>query len=368
MRILSLCSSRALGGLELYTHRSMQWLNEHGHLQLAIARPSTAFDELLQADHFPYKYLDARRGWPMVSAWSLAKIVDTQEIDAIHINWGDDLKLAVLAKRLSRRKPALVYSRHMRIPASKRDPYHRWIYQQIDCLLVTTREMHAQATTHLPIDAQRVHHLYLGVAQPPAVESSVCEELLSQGGLNRDRFSIGLFSRVEHAKGQHILVDALRHLVDAGCDVQAVIVGGAMDATYYSGLEKQIAAKSLQDRIMLHGFVADANRLMPCFDVVVLSSYCEHFGLVLIEAMHAGVAVIGTDAGGVPEIIDHGTTGLLCEPGNAVDLADKIKQLYHDQELKKSLAACGQKQARVVFSEQRHFEMLYRHFERAVYK
>ena len=366
MRILSLCSSYALGGLELYTYRSMEWFRERGHLELSVVRPSTPFDEWLRSNEFDYRNLDARATWPLKTAWSLSKIIDDKLIDAVHINWGEDLRLAVFAKRLSKQKPALVYSRHMRIPGSKRDPYHRWFYQKVDLVIVTTKEMHAQAIAHLPIDTERVHHLYLGVAQPRPVAPEECEHFWMDGELNRDRFSIGLFGRVEHTKGQHVLVDAMHRLVGSGCDVQAVIVGEAMNPTYYNNLKKQIIDHSLQDRVRLQGLIPDANRLMPCFDVVVLSSYCEHFGLVLIEAMHAGVTVIGTKAGGVPEIIDDGTTGLLCEPGNAIDLAAKIEQLYRNEEMKKTFALRGQERARLVFSEAQHFEALYNHFERTV--
>ena len=365
MKILSLCLSYAQGGLELYAFRSMQVLREYGHLKRIVVRPSTPMYKWVSTEGLQFDSLRPQGDWSFSAARSLARIIDQEQIDAIHINWGNDLKLAVLAKWLSKRKPALVYSRHMRIPVSKRDPYHRWIYQQVDRFIVTTKEMYGQAITNLPIAPDRVFQLYLGVRPPEPVESKRCAEFFKETSLVRNRFSIGLFGRIEHTKGQHILIDAVRLLVDAGCDVQAIIIGQAMDPNYQQGLEQRIADNMLLDRIQLHGFMADANRLMQCFDVIVLPSYSEHFGLVLVEAMYTGVAVVGTAAGGVPEIVDDGATGLLCEPGNASDLADKIRRLYEEESTRQSLAKAGQDRARELFSETRHFKTLCDHFEEA---
>ena len=366
MKILSLCLSYARGGLELYAFRSMQVFREFGYLQRVVMQPSTPMYEWVCAEGFDFDSLEPKGTWSFSTARSLARILDREQIDAIHINWGNDLKLAVLAKRLSKRKPALVYSRHMRIPGSKRDPYHRWIYQQVDRLIVTTKEMYDQAITNLPIAPECVHQLYLGVRPPEAVGNNKCRQFFEKLGLDRARFSIGLFGRIEHTKGQHILVDAVRRLVDSGCDVQAIMIGQTMDPTYQHSLQQRIADNALRDRLRVHDFMADANRLMRCFDVVVLPSYSEHFGLVLIEAMYTGVAAVGTAAGGVPEIIDDGASGLLCEPGSANDLADKIKRLYDDQTMRESLAKAGQVRARELFSEPRHFEVLRHHFEQVV--
>ena len=98
--------------------------------------------------------------------------------------------------------------------------------------------------------------------------------------------------------------------------------------------------------------------LFRSFDVVVLLTYCETFGLVLVEAMRAGVAVIGTDAGGVPEIIEHNKTGLLIPPGDTGTLADELVKLYDDADLKSRLARAGKNRADREFNSELHFNKL----------
>lgn len=104
---------------------------------------------------------------------------------------------------------------------------------------------------------------------------------------------------------------------------------------------------------------------MPCFDAVVLATKCETFGLVLPEAMRAGVAVIGSNCGGVPEIIKHEETGLLFEPESAADLTKQLSKLTSDKVFCSKLAHAGKEDADERFSEEQHFKVLLELFEPA---
>ena len=101
---------------------------------------------------------------------------------------------------------------------------------------------------------------------------------------------------------------------------------------------------------------------MLCFDAVVLATKCETFGLVLPEAMRAGVAVIGSKCGGIPEIIKHEKTGLLFESEDVSDLTKQLSKLVSDEEFCKKLAKAD---ADKRFSEEKHFERLLKLFESA---
>ena len=95
---------------------------------------------------------------------------------------------------------------------------------------------------------------------------------------------------------------------------------------------------------------------MPTFE--------ETFGLVLAEAMHMGVAVIGSRAGGVPEIIDQEVTGLMFEPGNYNDLAATLRRLHGDSELRRRLAEQGRASAMEKYSDESHMRRLENYFAR----
>jgi starch synthase len=99
-------------------------------------------------------------------------------------------------------------------------------------------------------------------------------------------------------------------------------------------------------------------------DLFVLPSLGEHFGRVLIEAMATGLAVVATDAGGVPEIVSHGETGLLVPPADPRALADAVVRLLKEPGLAMCLGAAGRRRAEAEFSLSRHVEAVEALYER----
>ena len=131
-----------------------------------------------------------------------------------------------------------------------------------------------------------------------------------------------------------------------------------MDAVYFSRIRAQATQLGLQDQVTFYGSHPNPIEIMSAFDIVVLATEKETFGLVLIEAMRSGVAVVGSNAGGVPEIIEDGRSGLLFEPGSASDLADKLERCCTDPDLRIKLAATGKARADELFSVEKHYRQL----------
>ena len=187
---------------------------------------------------------------------------------------------------------------------------------------------------------------------------TICSNYFEQYDLQSNVFTVGLFGRIEYGKGQHLLVEAISTLILEGAKIQAAIIGHVMDQSYYENLNTAVAKAGLDMKIRFCGFHPDPTLVMGCFDVVVLTSYSETFGLVLPEAMRAGTAVIGTNSGGVPEIIQDGFTGLLFSPGNSKELAACLQKLMDNSELHKQIAQQGKVFADTNFSEETHFTLL----------
>ena len=120
------------------------------------------------------------------------------------------------------------------------------------------------------------------------------------------------------------------------------------------------------NNIKFEDFVSQPQQLMQICDCVILASGQETFGLVLPEAMRAGVAVIGSNSGGVPEIITHEETGLLFETKNANNLYQQIERLYLDPDFKNKLAQQGKQSADNRFNNTMHFQQLEQHLESAI--
>jgi glycosyltransferase involved in cell wall biosynthesis len=154
------------------------------------------------------------------------------------------------------------------------------------------------------------------------------------------------------------LIKALSIARQNNREVKALIVGHEMENGYRQVLIDLAESLGVRDSIVFNDFVVNPQELMQICDGICLTTYEETFGLVLPEAMRAGIAVIGSDKGGVPEIIDHLKTGLLFESKNEASLYQQIARLYDDPALKQQLASEGRKKADSMFDNDQHFNKL----------
>ncbi len=357
MVVAILCQSKGHGGLELYALREHQELESRGIRCISIVASSSMLSNQLEEQDLKSYQLDVQiRRLPLLAAKKLATILEQNKVDVLHMHWNKDLNLAVLAKVFAKRDIKLVYSRHMDITRDKHDFLHRWFYQRVDLLLTISRLVTQNCEKFIPMGNEKIQLLYLGVAAPQEPKPD-CSQFF-ETGLPHRKLNIACFGRIEPYKGQHVLIEAMKLLIEEGLDISAIIIGHVMDSAYDTELKNTVKANNLSEHIHFKGFVENPIELMGCFEVIVLTTYQETFGLVLAEAMRAGVAVIGTKAGGVPDIIEHDNSGLLTEPGSAQSLAAALKQLYTDPVKLDKLSTQGKIRADKLFSETAHFDQL----------
>jgi len=356
-KILELCMSPDLGGLELYFLRLSEYLQQKGEV-FAIVNEQGKLLESVKKAQLPYKsYKRAKGLGTLFLAKKIAKVVDEEGIELIHIHWTKDILLAVLIKLFSKHTPKLVQTRHMRITRFKNDFYHRFIYKHVDAIIGVTKQVKEQLERFIPSDiAPKIESIYIGAADVSLLEKKRREELRQQYALD-DAFTLGIVGRIEEAKGQKLLIDALGYLKSQGFkDIKLLIVGHTMDDSYLQSLKEYVKSLGLESSVIFTGFSSEVQNLMQICDVIVLATENETFGLVLIEAMQASIAVLGSDKGGPLEIIEDGKSGVLFESLNSVDLAQKIATLYKSPKMREEMALCGQQRAKELFDDTKQFE------------
>lgn len=360
MNILELCISPDLGGLELYVVNTCKILSDKDNVT-AVIHENGKIKERLSEQDLDIVYLKySSKVLPVIAAIKLAKIIDSKNINVIHMHWAKDLALAALAKKFSRTNPILVYTRQMQITRSKDDYYHRFIYKQVNYFVSITEKLSELARKFLSeSDREKVRTLYYGVKQPESFLSATeIRNLRAQAGFGEDEFVVGLFGRIEEQKGQYLLINAIARLQQQGEQVNGLIVGHAMEQSYLGVLKQEVKDKGIVDNICFMDFVENPQDWMQACDVVVLATREETFGLVLVEAMHAGVPVIGTNSGGVPEIIEHGKTGLMFNYEDVKGLCDCILAMKNDTHQRQVFAQAGQEKARKLFDVASHYRKL----------
>lgn len=175
-------------------------------------------------------------------------------------------------------------------------------------------------------------------------------------GVAPDAPLIGIVGRLQPWKGQHVFLRAAARIADAHPGALFVIAGdaiGGFSAGYPAELRAFAAELGLESRVIFAGARDDVPAVLAALDVFVHASIEEPFGIVIVEAMAAGLPVIATRGGGVPEIVTDGIDGYLVECGNDEEMAARITTLLTDPAIASRLAAAGQARARTAFSAAR---------------
>jgi glycosyltransferase involved in cell wall biosynthesis len=171
--------------------------------------------------------------------------------------------------------------------------------------------------------------------------------------------------RLKRPKDFLTLVRALAAL-GPGSFAEALIVGDGPDR---AAIEREISRLGLEDRVRLAGERSDVPELLAAADVFVLSSASEGLPLSVMEAMAAGLPVVASAVGGIPELVIDGETGLLVPAGDATELTAALERVLLDRQLRRRLGAAGRARAENAFDiasfRSAHLEVYRRELARA---
>ncbi|HVZ40885.1 MAG TPA: glycosyltransferase family 4 protein [Candidatus Kapabacteria bacterium] len=361
------CFSGSLGGLELALLRRGAELQAHGHRVVAIVPDAPAI--VRQAEMLglavdcitpTLSYLD------LPAARKISAVFDRERVDVAVVGRTRDLSTVMLA---AGRDIAVVLFQQMQSGLNKRDWFHNRVYSRLDgCVTITERGREEMVTTTV-LAPEKISVVPAGLDMaryaPDAVPRA---DARARYELPENAFVVGMVGRFDRGKGQPEFLRALGIAAakedGLAADLHAIVVGQREgdDAAYLAELDGLRDALPFADRVRLHPFSDDPRYAFRALDVFVLASHCETFGMVLQEAMALAVPVIGTDAGGVPEIVTHDLNGLLVPPQNVEAIADAIVTLYRDAELRGKLVEAARASAVNRYEK----ETLYARFELAV--
>lgn len=157
-------------------------------------------------------------------------------------------------------------------------------------------------------------------------------------GIPDDAPLLGIVARLIPQKGHSALLEALPRVAERFPAVRIAVVG---DGPLRGELERLAERLGIEARVHFVGHRPNAAEMMSEFDVFVHPSRWEGFGLVFLEAMAAGVPVVATRVSAIPEIVEHGRTGLLVPVDDAAALADAVSRLLADREWARAMGQAG---------------------------
>jgi glycosyltransferase involved in cell wall biosynthesis len=146
---------------------------------------------------------------------------------------------------------------------------------------------------------------------------------------------VAIIGRIDVRKGIQVLVDAMTMTSGRAADARLIVVGEAgTGPTEFADELRRDAAARLDDRVLFTGRRSDIPDILRAVDVLVMASVAEPFGLSALEAQACRTPVVGTNAGGLVEFVEHEVTGLLVPPLAPEPLARALERVLGDDELR----------------------------------
>jgi glycosyltransferase involved in cell wall biosynthesis len=261
-----------------------------------------------------------------------------------------------LAARWYGRGTAVISSRHNDNNFRRRQPYrtlNRWLWR-----MTTAGIAISESIAHFVVEVEgapppKIQTIVYGLetaAQAPAERQVARASVRQQLGINPDAPVAGIVCRLVEQKGVHYGLQAFAQVVQ---QIPAACLLIAGDGPLRSDLEAETAALGLGDHVRFLGWRDDAAQLMNAFDLLIVPSLWEGFGLVILEAMAHQIPVVASAVSAIPEIVVHGETGLLVPARDVDALAGALVSLLGDAPLRKHMGMLAEDRLETHFSAAR---------------
>ena len=353
-----------VGGTEVLAARLARRLRDTYRFVFICLEERGTLGEQLRDEGFPVHCLDKRPGVDRTTGRRLLGVVRTEGVSVIHAHQYGPFFYAS-AGRFPRSRPPVIFTEHGRFHPDrigmKRVLANRVLLRRGDRLTAVGEAVRRALVDKDGFPARRVAVIYNGIALSNYEEvrrdrAAVRRELGFEDG---DLVAI-LVARLDPLKDHLTALRTLERVTHVRPEVRLVLVGDGPSRDEVSGA---IRERGLEPFVRNLGYRADIPRLLGAADLGLLTSISEGIPLALIEAMAAGLPVVATRVGGVPEVVEEGRTGLLAPAGNDEELSGLILHLAADPALRERLGRAGRERAFEAFSEDRmaaSYDHLYR--------
>lgn len=345
LRVMWLLKGLGSGGAEKLLEYSLPFINSD-LFQYQVAYFLSRKDALVpqfERAGIPVHCLEINRPYDLRALWRLYRLLRRERIDVLHMHSPYPAIFGRFAARFAR-VPAIIYTEHNIVerfhPLTKLG--NVLTYPLNDAMIAISGAVNNSMKRWRTARNRRIHVIHNAIdfviIDALKVDPKTVRDEL---GINEHNLVVGNVAHIQPQKGHVYLIRAARFVLEQFPDVNFVIVGGEKLPGGISELENLATQLGIRDKVIFTGFRNDALRLMASFDVFVLPSVWEGFGIVLLEAMASGKPVIGTAVGGIPEVIDEGVNGYLVEPCNPEQIAEKIIYLLKNEAVRKRMGEKG---------------------------
>lgn len=337
LTVVELDTERGWRGGERQLLWHAQVLARLGHRAIVAARPNEPLAQRAAALGIPVVALDPMVEFDPRTALALRRVIRRERVDIVHSHTAHGVSLGAMACLGTTAK--LVITRHsdFRLRANVGT---RWKYSRVDGLIaISSASKNAMIASAIP--AESITIVRGGSDQSSPIEPATRATLESLGVPETSKVVVQVSQLVQHKDPLTFVaaIDAARARVPS---LRAVLVG---DGPLRAEVERAVAERQLGEHLRVAGYRTDADSLLAAADVVTLSSEEDALPSVLFDALFCGKPICATRAGGVPEIIEDGISGLLSPVHDPAGLGASIARVVTNPALATELSTAARHRA-----------------------
>ncbi|MDH3603178.1 MAG: glycosyltransferase family 4 protein [Candidatus Tectomicrobia bacterium] len=343
MKVVQLDSQLAWRGGEQQVLYLSQALRAHGYDNMTICPPHSALYQRTRDAGLPAYGLRMHHELDLIAAWKLGRYLQRQQVDILHMHAPHAHTIGLLACVLAPRVRQVVSRRVDFAPIRNR--FSRWKYgrPQVQYLTVSNAVRQVMLGSGIP-DAQ-VQTIHSGIDLKRCEHVPDASPLFSPGTR-----VIGTVGHLAGHKGHRYLLDAMQLILQEEPSVGLAIAG---TGDLREELEAQAEALGITQQVCFTGFRHDILSFIRDLEIFVFPSNLEGLGTSVLDAMALGKPVVATQAGGIPEMVQDGVTGLLVPPRDPKALAQAILQLLRQPTLSTRFGEAGAQRVKEHFTAER---------------
>lgn len=358
MNVLCVINTLHKGGAEAHLLLLAKGLLSRGvtcevaYLRSAVGGGSVDLRDTFEDAGIRTHYLECERSYDPRSGIRLGRLLASKEWDVLHSHLPRADAAAVFCKLTHRRQTWISTLHHPYDNAYAGAPLITAMapmWRQADGIIAVSEAVRQWAIARLKVSAERVHTIVHGID----VEARNQTRWETSGGSSTgDRCCVGSIGRYEERKGHETLILAMVSVLKQFPGAHLRIAGH--DPWGHGGvLRKLIVDLNLEQHVHLVGFMEDKEQFFSDIDVFAFASRSEGFGIVVLEAMEAGIPVVVSNISPLNEIIRPGTSGLVAEREDPRSFADAIVSLFRDRTYMRQIAEGGRQRVASEFSQGR---------------
>lgn len=343
MKVLHIIDNLSLGGAQFMVKGFVEFQQDkENHYVYSLRKDKL----LIEINHSNVILSSSNSRYSLFPILELRNIIIGKKIDLIHCYLQKSQIVGWLVKRFFHPQIKLIFHELGAIAINKSFLYSQFMKKSsplVNIYLAASEGTKKMLVDKIGISPKRIITLYNFIVMNDFNKKNVSIDLTKEKqklGIDSNTVVIGFAGRLSKEKGCEYLIKAIPYVKSK---IKVLVAGIGQE---HDNLKAIIKNKKIEGQAIFLGFVKNMVNVYGMFDILVIPSEHESFGLIAIECQSMGVPVIASDIPGLNEVVIHKKNGLLFECKNYKDLANKIDYLIEDKKLTEQLIKNGIKNAK----------------------